>query len=85
MPGMMLDEVFSRLQPAPVGRVSMKSGSVANYSGQGWRERRTRDADARLVRIIDFERALSRLTEEHQSILLLTDREHPDSRAVCVS
>jgi hypothetical protein len=28
------------------------------------------------VRVIDFERALSRLTPEHQSILLLTYLEH---------
>jgi len=33
-------------------------------------------SNARIVRVIDFERALSRLTEEHQAILLLTYREH---------
>jgi DNA-directed RNA polymerase specialized sigma24 family protein len=54
----------------------MRSGQVTNYQREGWRERRARDSNARLVRVIDFERALSRLTEEHQAILLLTYREH---------
>jgi len=36
-------------------------------------------------RVIDFERALSHLSQEHQSILLLTYREHQDYRAVCAA
>jgi DNA-directed RNA polymerase specialized sigma24 family protein len=36
----------------------------------------------RIVRVIDFERALSHLSEEHQFILLLTYREHGDQRQV---
>jgi DNA-directed RNA polymerase specialized sigma24 family protein len=33
--------------------------------------------------VVDFERALSHVSEEHQSIiLLLTYREHPDQRQV---
>jgi DNA-directed RNA polymerase specialized sigma24 family protein len=52
------------------------------YARQGWRERRARDIDARIVRIVDFERALSRLDPEHQCILLLTYKDHLDQRAV---
>ena len=48
----------------------MRSGQVTDYRQQGWRERRTREIDARIVRVVDFERVLSRLSEEHQSILL---------------
>jgi DNA-directed RNA polymerase specialized sigma24 family protein len=60
----------------------MRTGQVTEYKRQGWRERRTRESDARIVRVVDFERALSHLTEEHQSILLLTYREHRDQRQV---
>ena len=63
----------------------MHAGQVTNYQREGWRERRTRDSNAHIVRVVDFERALSRLTEEHQAILLLTYREHQDYRAVCAA
>lgn len=36
----------------------------------------------RIVRIVDFERTLAHLSEEHQSILILTYREHRDRREV---
>ena len=41
----------------------------------GWKERRSRNFNARLVRVIDFERALTRLPQERQALLLLTYRE----------
>jgi DNA-directed RNA polymerase specialized sigma24 family protein len=58
----------------------MRADQVTDCRRQGWRERSTRDSNVRIV--IDFERALSRLTEEHQAILLLTYREHRDRRQV---
>jgi DNA-directed RNA polymerase specialized sigma24 family protein len=78
MPGMMPDEVLAvcRLRQWAADRAAMRAGQVTNYQRQGWRERRARDSNARLVRVIDFERALSRLSQEHQAILLLTYREH---------
>jgi DNA-directed RNA polymerase specialized sigma24 family protein len=84
MPGMMPDEVLAvcRLRQWAKDRAAMRSGQVTDYRRQGWRERRTRECDARIVRVVDFERALSRLTEEHQAILLLTYREHRDQRQV---
>jgi DNA-directed RNA polymerase specialized sigma24 family protein len=84
MPGMMPDEVLAvcRLRQWAKDRAAMRAGQVTNYQREGWRERRTRDSNARIVRVIDFERALSRLTEEHQAILLLTYREHRDQRQV---
>ena len=84
MPGMMPDEVLDvcRLRQWAKDRAAMRSGQVTDYQSEDWRELRTRDSNARIVRVIDFERALSRLTEEHQAILLLTYREHRDQRHV---
>ena len=58
------------------------AGQGTDYRRQGWRQRRTREIDARIVRVVDFERALSHLSEEHQSLLILTYREHRDQRRV---
>jgi hypothetical protein len=79
---MMPDEVLAvcRLRQWAADR----AGQVTNYQREGWRERRTRDSNARIVRVIDFERALSRLTEEHQAILLLTYREHQPQDRVSI-
>jgi DNA-directed RNA polymerase specialized sigma24 family protein len=81
---MMPDEVLAvcRLRRWAKDRAAMRSGQVTDYRRQGWRERRTRESDARIVRVVDFELALSHLTEAHQSILLLTCREHRDQRQV---
>jgi HPt (histidine-containing phosphotransfer) domain-containing protein len=38
-------------------RAAMRAGQV-NYPRGGWRERRTLNSNARIVRVIDFERAL---------------------------
>ena len=59
LPGMMPDEVLAvcRLRQWPADRAAMRAGQVTNYHREGWRERRTRDGNARIVRVIDFERA----------------------------
>jgi DNA-directed RNA polymerase specialized sigma24 family protein len=48
---------------------------TSDFRRQGWQARDTRTFDARLVRVLDFERALGRLPEEEQMLLLLTYRE----------
>lgn len=63
----------------------MKSGHVTDYRRQGWRERRRCESDSRIVRVLDFERALSRLTPEARSLLILTYRDHIDHRAVAIA
>jgi hypothetical protein len=80
----MPDEVLAvcRLRQWAKDRAAMRSGQVTDYRRQGWRERCTRESDACIVRVVDVKRALSHLTEEHQSILLLTYREHGDQRQV---
>jgi hypothetical protein len=53
-------------------RAAICGGHTTDYRRQGWKERRARETDARIVRVIDLERALSHLSEEHQSIVVLT-------------
>jgi hypothetical protein len=74
MRGVMPDEVLAvcRLRQWVADRAAMRAGQVTKYQREGWRERRTRDSNARIVPVIDFERALSRLSEERQAVLLLT-------------
>jgi hypothetical protein len=50
----------------------MRGGHTTDYHRQGWRERSTRETDARIVRVVKFESALSHLTSEEQAILVLT-------------
>ena len=64
-----------RIRQWTTDRAALHSAKVTEYNRHGWTERRARDADARLVRVIDFERALGQLTDEHQSLLMLTYRE----------
>ena len=47
---------------------------ASNYKRHGYRERRQRDADAVIVRALDFERAMSTLPAPQQAALLLTYR-----------
>ena len=84
MPGMTPDEVLAvcRLRQWAADRTALRSARTTDHSRIGYRERRARDVDARLVRVIDFERALTRLPEEQQTILLLTYREHRDQKQV---
>jgi DNA-directed RNA polymerase specialized sigma24 family protein len=53
-------------------RSALRSGCATNYRRAGYRERRQRDADAVIVRALDFERALSMLPPEQQAALLIT-------------
>ena len=64
-----------RLRQWTADRAALRSAKVTQYQRLGWRERRARDADARLVRVIDFERALGQLPDEQQALLMLTYRE----------
>ena len=64
-----------RLKQWARDRSMLHSGKVARYRRDGWRERRATENDARLVRTIDFEAALSSLSEQQQTILALVYRE----------
>lgn len=42
-----------------------------HYKRQGWQARNQRNADARIVRVVDFERAIGQLPEASQILLML--------------
>ena len=71
------DQVMAimRLKQWAFERVALRHGRTANIEHSGWKERRTREADSRHVRVIDFERALGQLDPEEQQVLLLTYRD----------
>jgi DNA-directed RNA polymerase specialized sigma24 family protein len=80
------DEVLAvcRLRQWAYERTKMRSGQVTEYKRQGWSDRRSTHNDARIVRVVDFERALSCLSQEHQTILILTCREHHSRESAAI-
>ena len=48
----------------------ISAGISGIYKRNGYRERRQRDADARIVRTLDFEKALAQLNNSDQSMLI---------------
>jgi len=48
-----------RLRQWSYDRARLSAVETANYRRQGYRQRRQREADSRLVRVLDFERALA--------------------------
>jgi DNA-directed RNA polymerase specialized sigma24 family protein len=75
--GIPSDQVLAilRLRQWAVERNALKCGRTTRLTNAGWRERRETDADARNVRVIDFERALATLDTAHQHALVLTYRD----------
>ncbi|WP_162601844.1 hypothetical protein [Occallatibacter savannae] len=74
-----------RLRQWAFERTSLRQGNTARLKRSGWRERRLSEADSRQVRVLDFERAFSRLDPIHQQVLVLTYRDgvrHRDSARV---
>ena len=61
-----------RLRQWSADRVSLRGGKTTDYQRQGYTPRNNRAADAKLVRVIDFERALARLSDQEQALLILT-------------
>jgi DNA-directed RNA polymerase specialized sigma24 family protein len=75
--------MYGKLQPLEVlaiiafrqwlwDRSAIRNGRTTSYKRTGYRERRQRDADATIVRAMDFERALGMLPPDQQAALLLT-------------
>lgn len=60
-----------RLREWAQDRAALRTGRTTNYQRTGWRERRQRDADAAIVRVVDFENTLAQLTPHQQQILTL--------------
>jgi DNA-directed RNA polymerase specialized sigma24 family protein len=51
-------------------RTKISAGISGIYKRNGYRERRQRDADARIVRTLDFEKALAQIGTLDQSMLI---------------
>ena len=66
---------ITRLRQWAVDRLALRASRTTDYKRTGWQARDTRTFDARLVRVLDFERALERLPEDEQMLLVLTYRE----------
>ena len=58
-----------RLRQWHSDRTAARSGRTCNYRNTGWIERRQRQADARIVRMLDFEKAFASLTDTEQVML----------------
>lgn len=76
---------IARLRQWAAAKVKQANGKATNYKRQGWQQRRETEADAAIVRVIDFERAMSGLSEEHQAALVLKYRDGESEAAVAVA
>jgi DNA-directed RNA polymerase specialized sigma24 family protein len=81
------DEVLAiaRLRQWRADRSIMRSGKTVTLQREGYTPRSSARFDARQVRVIDFERALSMLTKDEQTILLMSygDRQdQPDTAEI---
>jgi DNA-directed RNA polymerase specialized sigma24 family protein len=65
----------ARLRQWCFDRLSLASARTCGYQRSGWQRRDERTFDARLVRVIDFARAMGKLDAEEQAALVLTYRD----------
>jgi hypothetical protein len=77
MSGIPSDQVLAifHLRRWAVESKALKCGRTIRMTNAGWRGRRATEADARNVRVIDFEKALATLDPAHQYALILTYRD----------
>ncbi len=59
MPGIPCDQVLAivRLRQWAFDRQALKTAKTTDYRRTGWKHRNSRTADARIVRVLTFERA----------------------------
>jgi DNA-directed RNA polymerase specialized sigma24 family protein len=58
----------------------LRRGTAVDYRRQGWQKRGTALYDARLVRVVDFERVLESLAPEDQQLIILAHCEQRTAR-----
>lgn len=63
---------------ATFDRQALKTAKTTDYRRTGWTQRNHRAADARIVRVLSFENAFSRLSQDDQAILAATYRDKLD-------
>jgi DNA-directed RNA polymerase specialized sigma24 family protein len=88
---MTYDEALAvaRLRQWASNKQTNRNGKTRNPNSLGWKNRDNRSADAVIVRILDFERALNQLDNAEQVALIMRyrDRESNEeiSRLLCCS
>jgi DNA-directed RNA polymerase specialized sigma24 family protein len=76
---------IARMRQWRADRAILRNGKTTTLKRDGFTPRESSRFDARQVRVIDFERALSMLTKDEQTILLMSygDRQdQPDTAAI---
>jgi len=74
-----------RIREWACDRQSLSAGRTTDYRRVGYRERRQREADSRIVRVLDFERALATLAPVEQAALMLAFRDSHSRHGVAVT
>ena len=64
-----------RLRQWQQDRAALGKANTTRLQARGWTQRTNRMADARIVRVLDFEKALGTLPETHQALLLVYYRD----------
>ncbi len=70
---------LARLRQWSYDRLQLAHARTCDYRRTGWKQRNDRTFDARLVRVIDFGRALGTLEAEEQAALVLTYRDRQNT------
>lgn len=66
---------LARLRQWSYDRIQLASARTVDHNRRGWTQRNSRTFDARLVRVIDFSRALADLQPLEQAALILIHRD----------
>jgi DNA-directed RNA polymerase specialized sigma24 family protein len=72
----------ARLRQWCYDRLQLSNARTCDYQRNGWQERDCRTFDARLVRVIDFGRALGKLDGEEQTALVWRYRDRVPESAI---
>jgi DNA-directed RNA polymerase specialized sigma24 family protein len=73
---------IARLRQWAYDRLQVASARTVEYKRSGWTQRRSRDFDARLVRVMDFSRCMARLDAEDQIMLVLAYRDKENHQRI---
>jgi DNA-directed RNA polymerase specialized sigma24 family protein len=78
MPGIPCNQVLAivRIRQWAFDRQALKTAKTTDYQRTGWTQRNNRSADARIVRVLSFEKAFSSLSAELQTILAAKYRDN---------
>jgi DNA-directed RNA polymerase specialized sigma24 family protein len=76
---------IARLRQWAASRTKLANGKASNIRRVGWIQRRATEADAAIVRVIDFERALGSLSDEHQAALVLRYRDEENEAGIAAA